>query len=761
MKKRNLLLVWLLAATLFLCACTRHDDLEKYIAADSNTVTLKELLTAPYVTEGTWSFVGNEFVYYKGEYVDTDKAEEDMNLLLAERVQEIFEGYTLYAVKVPPGERNYDAYIDKLLGADRETIPLYVYLGAGTPFGMQIHDGDVKPTHISVISLDGVRCYLDISYITEPEHKAVGHVFFTDEPKVIQKMMALGQALIDGVWPDENHGEAIDDSQPDNPQPPVKNRVPLEVPALQVSANPAIQKLVNALNAALAENGHPIVLTIEDPEALIHEGELKLIYNGQGTNPYADLRVSFYQYTQELGKEYGEDFSCNAVNGPTPDARDAARIIFQTAIPLYDSVLHEKYAEAYMTLADGIQMDERRTNIYGVKAGMIYDVLNEYAEIRTSHEIRGLRLWHEEKLPEDGGSVSYSLRRLIALRPVMPGVRRQDMLDMLSEKYSIEGPLNVEPDTEDWIGEYSNAIISHSKYGQINVGFNSRMDNAAIRVTTVSCNTEGSGKKFDWYLDVCSRMLAFCGDQFDIGKQKEIIAAVRKLADGEELEFESESRSMRAQAYRYEHSYTFTIRMEVGQDRLSEEDLAKINTWFAWDGTMDSYPVGNSFLTCIYQQPSEMNMFEVFGGQGGMDNENGQISETERKALINAEDRAAYKDSYAAGYEVQKFKAASMDKLLKQHTGFGLKDQPWNDMEAFTYLQDYDAYYCLYGGTNKGGYTMIEGWYNEDGTLSLVYQKDSAVYETGYDHCVVTLRPAESGEGFHGYWFVSNLPYIG
>ena len=343
----------------------------------------------------------------------------------------------------------------------------------------------------------------------------------------------------------------------------------------------------------------------------------------------------------------------------------------------------------------------------------------------------------------------------------MPHHARQDMLDMLSEMYSVEGPLNIETDTEDWIGEYSNAIISHSKYGQIDVGFNSRMDNEAIRVTTVEYNTEGSGKRLNWYLDVCSRMLAFCGDQFDAGKQKEIIAAVRKLSDGEALEFESESRSMRVQADRYERHYLFVIRMEVGQDRLSEEDLAKINTWFAWDGTMDSYPAGNSFLTCIYQQPSEMNMFEVFGGQGGMDNENGQIPDTERKALIDAEDRETYKSGYAIGCEVEKFKRASMDKLLKQHTGFGLKEQQWSDMEAFTYLEDYDAYYTIYGGINKTDYAVVDGWYNADGTLSLVYKNDNTKYTTGYEHCVVTLRPAESGEGFHGYWFVSNLPYIG
>jgi len=551
------------------------------------------------------------------------------------------------------------------------------------------------------------------------------------------------------------------ENTPDTPEPPVENSKPQkEDPKPQTTNDPIVFDMLDAFNAALAEADHPVTLGLYDPKLFI-AGELVVQYTGEGTNPYRGLFVKVLHRSPTKAPESNCIFTCGVSESFTQEALDAAKIIYQTAITLYDSGLNEKYANAYVTLADGLEMNECRTDIYGITAFKCQNFLRTFTRVVTRHEIRGLYLSHHLDIKENGTDAWFQIRSLNYQRPEIPTVCRTDITGMMSMEFGMDVTQNT-VDPENAALENYDAVISNpSETGQVDVQLTSRVTDSAVTSIQMRYDTKADAGELDWYMEVCSRILDISGDRFAPEEQEKLIDAVRKLQDGEEVKFESEDRFVQVRAQRSDETlYTFSVALNPMEERLTEEELAKINTWFAWDGTMDSYPVGNSFLTCIYQQPSEMNMFEVFGGQGGTDNEHGQISDAERKALIDAEDRAAYKDSYAAGYEVQKFKSASVDKLLKKYTGFGLKDQPWNDMEAFTYLKEYDAYYCLYGGTNKAGYTMIDGWYNDDGTLSLVYKNDNTTYETGYDHCIVTLRPAESGEGFHGYWFVSNLPYI-
>ena len=417
----------------------------------------------------------------------------------------------------------------------------------------------------------------------------------------------------------DEHGKSVRDGRPilpsenDPVEPPAKDPESTEKdPEPEVSSNPDIDLLLETINKALAEAGHPLTIAVFNRETLHLNGELWCQYTGDGTDPYLrHVKVEIHHTNPVLNPESNLVFDCSAYDNPSPEARDAVRIIYQAALPLYDSVLNEKYAQAFVHIPDGIVVNENRQNIYGVTASMEYIEEWDFSRISVVHKVHGMHLYHWQDLEKDEHCVYYQIRRL-----------------------------------------------------------------------------------------------------------------------NEPLVYQ--------------------------QETLTEEELAEINTWFAWDGGPEGYPAGNSFLTCIYTRPSELNLFEVFGGQGGTDNQNGQISDAERNALANVQEH------YASGYEVQKFKRSSMDKLLKQYTGCKLKDHQWRDMDTFfVYLDNYDAYYTVYGGTNKSSYTMVDGCKNPDGTLSLVYKNDRTVYETGYEYCVVTLKPAESGSGFHGYWFVSNLPHIG
>ena len=192
----------------------------------------------------------------------------------------------------------------------------------------------------------------------------------------------------------DEHGKSVRDGRPILPSENDAIKPPVEDTELQVSSNPAIQNLLDTLNAVLAENGHPITLAMKDPTAATHQGELRITYNGDGANPYADLCVDFHQFSDTLGQTYEDSFDCSVKNDPLLKARDAARIIYQTAITLYDSVLNQHYARAFVSLADGMELDESRDSIYGISVRMMYDSINDVTDIRTRHEIRGLQLMH-------------------------------------------------------------------------------------------------------------------------------------------------------------------------------------------------------------------------------------------------------------------------------------------------------------------------------------------------------------------------------
>ena len=542
------------------------------------------------------------------------------------------------------------------------------------------------------------------------------------------------------------------------PVDPTPNDPPAKDPEPQVIGNPAISSFLDTLNAVLAENGHPITLTMADSTATTHKGDLKILYTGDGDDLYTKhLIVTFYQGEDALGASTEDFLYIRTQEDPSQEAKDVARILFQTALPLYDSILNEKYVQAFVDFSPEPNGGKVTYNRYGAAASVVVDENTHGIYTDIQHDVRGLGISRHDCAAEVGSYVQFMIVRngSPSSNATMQPITLEALVKCLEQYGEVQGLDDRYTAAVGIDREFVEFGVFNSEIGSRNFFVTYRKaDEGVDYLTTTTYGKEN--EQFDqWNQEVCAAVMALCGTEFTQEQLQKMTQLLDPIYLSEKKTFQSESGAEKFDLYTVVGLTTIEIFMELGANPLTEEELAEINTWFAWDGGPEGYPAGNSFLTCIYTNPSELNLFEVFGGQGGTDNQNGQISDAERNAL------AKVQEHYASGYEVQKFKRSSMDKLLKQYTGCKLKDHQWRDMDTFfVYLDNYDAYYTVYGGTNKSSYTMVDGWKNPDGTLSLVYKNDRTVYETGYEYCIVTLKPAESSSGFHGYWFVSNLPYI-
>ena len=91
-----------------------------------------------------------------------------------------------------------------------------------------------------------------------------------------------------------------------------------------------------------------------------------------------------------------------------------------------------------------------------------------------------------------------------------------------------------------------------------------------------------------------------------------------------------------------------------------------------------------------------------------------------------------------------------MNDILKKYMGISLEETNKVELDSMHYLAEYDAYYCMHGDTNYNRYTMEKGFFNEDGTITLLYKIVSSYRnEPRY---IVTLKPVGDG-----YQFISNM----
>ncbi len=167
---------------------------------------------------------------------------------------------------------------------------------------------------------------------------------------------------------------------------------------------------------------------------------------------------------------------------------------------------------------------------------------------------------------------------------------------------------------------------------------------------------------------------------------------------------------------------------------LTSEELS----WFqdTFFNLMDGMNIHNQFLTCFYERPEDIDMFQLFYNGSGLPEEQ-PISRKEMQALTGSDDWQ--------GVWGNRVTREEMEAVLRDNTGLSLDQTGQTGLEKFTYLPEYGAYYCLHGDTNTDPISITSGF--QRGDILILY------YSFGYgsENRVVTLRRTEDG-----FQFVSN-----
>lgn len=200
MKKKALhmaifILALLLLFVVWMRACD-HEDLEHYSRAEVSEITFEELISAPYVKEGVWSFVDMWRLYCRGDYSDPILGEEGLYQEIAAGLQTALAGETLYTYVPQEKVRDYDKHIEELLSGYGDDVPLFLQLSAGSLPPLEIAEGDVSPTLVRLYCLDEHRCYLTIGYRAEGDLESTHYVFYTEDPAVVEELFLLAQDIL-------------------------------------------------------------------------------------------------------------------------------------------------------------------------------------------------------------------------------------------------------------------------------------------------------------------------------------------------------------------------------------------------------------------------------------------------------------------------------------------------------------------------------------------------------------------------------------
>ena len=189
---------------------------------------------------------------------------------------------------------------------------------------------------------------------------------------------------------------------------------------------------------------------------------------------------------------------------------------------------------------------------------------------------------------------------------------------------------------------------------------------------------------------------------------------------------------------------TFTGAKAEEVRALTGDELAYFNEeFFNQDGT---YSIRNQFLNSLYEQPEDIDLFELFYCG---------IPDSETYNDINTpsdeELRLVYGDTLP---DCARYKAttADMDGILEEYMGLTVAETGGVGLENFTYLPDYDAYYWAHGDTNYFHSVQVTAGERVGNTIRLYYPDTSARYDSAW--LCVTLEAQDDGS----YWFVSNLP---
>ena len=187
---------------------------------------------------------------------------------------------------------------------------------------------------------------------------------------------------------------------------------------------------------------------------------------------------------------------------------------------------------------------------------------------------------------------------------------------------------------------------------------------------------------------------------------------------------------------------TFTGAKAEEVRALTGDELAYFNEeFFNQDGT---YSIRNQFLNSLYEQPEDIDLFELFYcGIPDSEPYNGINTPSDEELRLvygnTLPDCARYKAT-----------TADMDSILEEYMGLTVAETSGVGLENFTYLSDYDAYYWAHGDTNYFLNVQIAAGERAGSTIRLYYE--DTFHVDGWK--CVTLEAQDDGS----YWFVSNQP---
>lgn len=189
---------------------------------------------------------------------------------------------------------------------------------------------------------------------------------------------------------------------------------------------------------------------------------------------------------------------------------------------------------------------------------------------------------------------------------------------------------------------------------------------------------------------------------------------------------------------------TFTGGRSDAWEPLSEEELA----YFNGDGFFNGgyLNIRNQFLSSTYAAPEEIDLFQLFYCGDGDADDAAPPDGVDPVALEAAMLAAEGGDDPDCPATI--LTTAQMDKVLEEYLGLTLAETGQVGLEHFTYLPDFDVYFCYHGDTNYRSSVTFTGGERRGELVRLTYH--DTFLGDGYKQ--VTLR--ERGEGWQ---FVSNL----
>ena len=191
MKKALIVCVVVLAIIGLCFAFGGHEQrMFQYVEAPVQEATFEELLGEPYATEGAWEFYDVFSLYHDEATWGEGEITQETHQELITKLCDLLKDQTFTCAAKQGALRSYDGYFEKLFFFKHWEVPFYLQLRCTNP-SSALQEGATQVTGVRIFTLDNSRCYLVVSYQTEPEPNITNYVFSADEPELLASISDL------------------------------------------------------------------------------------------------------------------------------------------------------------------------------------------------------------------------------------------------------------------------------------------------------------------------------------------------------------------------------------------------------------------------------------------------------------------------------------------------------------------------------------------------------------------------------------------